>query len=135
MTLTNATYSADPADFTVDGVKAGSGEEMEARLAALLAGAAEPTRIADVTLAGVEEGPGWEACVTFAEVAAGVGAILRSDITVAAVVASSPEEAEIKLLDRLVVRHAEVPFTNLAKLEIAGGGIGDSFMALAIMAG
>ena len=135
MGLSLTIYSNDPTVFAVDGVKAGDAAEMETRLEALLASSATPANASDLVLAGVEEGPAWEACVSF-----GAGPVVfgRDAMRVAAGVGTSAEEAVLHVKKRIVaINDAVAPaqfVEGMIKLELAGNGVGESVMAVALLA-
>ena len=132
MSLATIPYSTDPDVFDIDGVEAGSASEMETKLQALIDSAADPAGIGDLVLAGVEEGPGWVATLVF-----GVGGstVNRTPTAAVAAVAGNKDEAREKLLARLIEVNTEVSpeaVFSIGKIEVAGGGDGSNFMALAL---
>ena len=131
MSLFTATFSVDPLALDIDGVKAGNAAEMELRLQQLIDGSSEPLQILDMVLAGVEEGPKWEATLVFAD--AGSPALARGVASVYAAVAGNKTEAYGALLSRLLVANALLAIQAVHKTEVAGGGDGSNFMALALV--
>ncbi len=129
----NATYSIDPTALNIDGVKAGDAAEMESKLQALIASAAAPALIVDLVLAGVEEGPAWEATLALANAVFSGTSTPRASAVVYAAVAGNKTELYEKLKARLAAANAVTPILTVQKTEVAGGGDGSNFMALALV--
>lgn len=130
MPLDDTTYSTDTDVFNIDGTKAGDAVSMETKLQAVIDGDATPANIADMVLTGVEQGPEWEATLVLG---AATGSVARSGTRVFAAVAGNKTSAYLKLLQRLVVGNTAAGIADVAKIEVAGGGDGSEFMALALV--
>lgn len=130
MALFQINYSSDPTVFNVRAVSAGNPEELQSRLNAEIAAAATAgeSLMADFKLGGTGAGPNWEAWfVTSSDVGVGIGAGLSTTL-VAAASGSNPVEARLNALAAL----AAINVSNVFKVEVAGGGIGTIFMAVAV---
>lgn len=126
MGFIGSTYSTSRGVFDLRGVSAGDAAEMEARVNAVLVGDSSPNLLIEAVLTGVGEGPRWMAMLAFAK------DLGQPRVTARAVAATggTAAEAHSKLLERI----AATPFVDdVLKVEIAGGGNGLSFMALAIV--
>ena len=125
MGLIAAIYSPDPDVFDIISAKAGDAAEMEAKLNAILVAGASPPNVIDYVLAGVGQGPEWETAIVFA--VAGGTEPARELVRFFAGVGGSPEEALAALYRRIANQN------DLRKVEVAGGGSGTTFMALALV--
>lgn len=134
MALFEVPYSATATSFNVHSVSAGNPAELVTRLTAEIAAAvtAGEQSLVDFNLSGTGAGPNWEAWFTTSSIptAPTISFNLR-ELTVVAAVAGNPTEARLALLADLAAL-SPAP-TEVAKFEIAGGGIGTIFMAVAIV--
>jgi hypothetical protein len=129
MALINVQYDPDEVEFRIRSVQAGDADEMVSRLTALLAAEEEP--IVDLQLAGAGAGPLWEAWVVVGDANAGI-TLSPSTAAVVAAVAGNPTEARLRLSQKLAAFNAVTPISAVYKVVVAGGGVGPTYMAVAL---
>lgn len=128
MSFFTATFGAGTDVFDIQGVEAGDAAEMETKINNLLAGAGLPDLLADLTLGGAGAGPLWLAELTLADTVGSGVSIAIGSVLVAAAVAGNAAEASLLARQRL----AALTPTNVHKVVVAGGGVGPTYMAIAI---
>lgn len=122
--------------FNVRGVKGGNAAELVKHLLAEIQAAitASEVQLIDFKVSGTGAGPNWEAWLV-----TGSGADTKTtsvDLSAllgfVAAVAGNPVEAELRVRAALAAVNAETPISFVYKLEVAGGGIGTEFLAVAL---
>ena len=132
MALFQVAYSTTPTIFNLHSVAADNAEKMKSLVEAAFAAAVDAGELGlvDIKLSGTGAGPNWECWFVTASTTQGNTVISELDISqVVVAVASNPAEALLRLKEQLT---ALAPLVVL-KTEIAGGGIGTIFMALALV--
>lgn len=131
MSLFDAAYSATPADFNVHGVSGGNPAELVTRLQAAIVAAitAGESSIIDFKLGGTGAGPNWEAWFVTTSGEPDSFTVPLQEAFVAGGVGGNPTEAVLALRANLAV----LAPTAVYKIEVAGGGIGTIFLALALV--
>jgi len=128
MALIATTYSPTPPSFDIQAVQAGDAAEMVTRLKAAIA--ASPQTIADLQVAGAGAGPLWEAWLVRGDDTVTVDPTVAD---VVAAVAGNPIEARLLLTERLAALNAITPINLVNKVVVAGGGVGPTYMAIALV--
>lgn len=128
MALIDASYSPTPPNFDIQAVQAGDAAEMVTRLTATIA--ASPQSIADLQIAGAGAGPLWEAWLVRGD---GTVTVDPAAARVVAAVAGNPIEARLLLSQRLAALNAVTAIAFVNKVVVAGGGVGPTYMAIALV--
>lgn len=127
MALIDSGYNTPP-DFDIQATQGGNPAEMELHLNTLIASSAQT--ISDIQLAGAGAGPMWEAWLVRGD--SSTPTVDPTAAVVAASVAGNPVQAVLQLNQRLAAINAVTAINSVNKVVVAGGGVGPTYMAVAL---